>query len=46
MNLPNEAHPVATVSQESTAEPAYVIELYCSVSITLNGFAVPVPEDG
>ena len=39
------SHLVATLGQESTAELTYLIGLYCLVVITLNGFAVPVPED-
>jgi len=30
--------------EESTAELIYLIGLYCMVSITLNGFDVPIPE--
>ena len=30
--------------EESTAELIYLVGLYCMVSVTLNGFDVPVPE--
>jgi hypothetical protein len=35
---------VATFGQEGTAEFIYLVGLYCMVSVTLNGFDVPVPE--
>jgi 4-carboxymuconolactone decarboxylase len=31
---------------EGAAELIYLVGLYCMVSVTLNGFDVPVPEDG
>ena len=31
---------------EGTAEFIYLVGLYCMVSVTLNGFDVPVPEIG
>jgi 4-carboxymuconolactone decarboxylase len=34
----------AEFGEEGLAELIYLIGLYCSVSITLNGFDVPVPE--
>ena len=37
---------MATFVQESIAELTYLIGLYGSVSVTFNGLAVPVPEDG
>ena len=37
---------VATFGEEGTAELIYLVGLYCAVSVTLNGFDVPVPEDG
>ena len=36
---------VTRFGQESTAELIYLIGLYCMVSMTLNGFDVPVPEE-
>ena len=44
MNLQNEAHLVATFSEESTAELTYLTGPHCPALVTLNGFAVPVPE--
>lgn len=35
---------VQTFGQHSTAELIYLVGLYCLVSVTLNGFNVPVPE--
>jgi 4-carboxymuconolactone decarboxylase len=35
---------VATFGQDGTAELIYLVGLYCLVSVTLNGFDVPVPE--
>jgi len=35
---------VKTFGQDSTAELIYLVGLYCLVSVTLNGFNVPVPE--
>jgi len=35
---------VATFGEEGTAELIYLFGLYCLVSVTLNGFDVPVPE--
>jgi 4-carboxymuconolactone decarboxylase len=35
---------VATFGEEGTAELIYLVGLYCLVSVTLNGFDVPVPE--
>ena len=32
--------------EEGAAELIYLVGLYCAVSVTLNGFDVPVPEDG
>lgn len=39
-------HAVATFGQAATAEFIYLVGLYCMVSVTLNGFDVPVPDDG
>jgi len=36
---------VATFGQDGTAEFIYLVGLYCSVSVTLNGFKVPLPAD-
>jgi hypothetical protein len=36
---------VKTFGEEATAELIYLVGLYCMVSVTLNGFDVPVPED-
>jgi 4-carboxymuconolactone decarboxylase len=35
---------VAVFGEEGTAEFIYLVGLYCMVSVTLNGFDVPVPE--
>jgi 4-carboxymuconolactone decarboxylase len=35
---------VALFGEEATAEFIYLVGLYCMVSVTLNGFDVPVPE--
>jgi 4-carboxymuconolactone decarboxylase len=35
---------VATFGEDGTAELIYLVGLYCMVSVTLNGFDVPVPE--
>ena len=35
---------VACFGAEATAELIYLVGLYCLVSVTLNGFDVPVPE--
>ena len=35
---------VATFGEDRTAELIYLVGLYCLVSVTLNGFDVPVPE--
>lgn len=35
---------VATFGEEGTAELVNLVGLYCMVSVTLNGFDVPVPE--
>lgn len=32
--------------EDATAEFVYLVGLYCMVSITLNGFRVPLPPDG
>jgi alkylhydroperoxidase family enzyme len=37
---------VIAFSEEGAAELIYLVGLYCAVSVTLNGFDVPVPEDG
>ncbi|MFT4097787.1 MAG: carboxymuconolactone decarboxylase family protein [Rhodoblastus sp.] len=37
---------VDAFGQDATAEYIYLIGLYCMVSTTLNGFKVPLPEDG
>jgi 4-carboxymuconolactone decarboxylase len=34
----------ATFGKDGVAELIYLIGLYCLVSVTLNGFDVPVPE--
>jgi 4-carboxymuconolactone decarboxylase len=36
---------VALFGENGTAELIYLIGLYCAVSVTLNGFDVPVPDD-
>jgi 4-carboxymuconolactone decarboxylase len=35
---------IALFGEEATAEFIYLVGLYCMVSVTLNGFDVPVPE--
>ena len=35
---------VAAFGESATAELIYLVGLYCLVSVTLNGFDVPVPE--
>jgi hypothetical protein len=35
---------VQAFGQHGTAELIYLVGLYCLVSVTLNGFNVPVPE--
>jgi hypothetical protein len=35
---------VETFGQDAAAELIYLVGLYCMVSVTLNGFDVPVPE--
>lgn len=37
---------VTTFGEEGAAEFIYLVGLYCAVSVTLNGFDVPLPEDG
>ncbi len=37
---------VARFGEDSAAELIYLVGLYCLVSVTLNGFDVPVPEAG
>ena len=37
---------VGLFGEEGTAEFIYLVGLYCMVSVTLNGFDVPVPEAG
>jgi 4-carboxymuconolactone decarboxylase len=37
---------VGLFGDEATAEFIYLVGLYCMVSVTLNGFDVPVPETG
>ncbi len=36
---------VATFGEPAAAELIYLVGLYCMVSVTLNGFDVPVPEE-
>ena len=36
---------VKTFGLDATAELIYLVGLYCMVSVTLNGFDVPVPEE-
>jgi len=36
---------VSTFGQDGTAEFIYLVGLYCMVSMTLNGFKVPLPAD-
>ena len=38
-------HAVETFGEAETAELIYLVGLYCAVSVTLNGFDVPVPDD-
>ena len=40
------AQAVAAFGEIGTAELIYLVGLYCMVSVTLNGFDVPVPESG
>ena len=35
---------VATFGEDGTAELIYLVGLYRLVSVTLNGFSIPVPE--
>ncbi|SEC11243.1 hypothetical protein SAMN05519104_0776 [Rhizobiales bacterium GAS188] len=37
---------VAAFGETGAAELIYLVGLYCLVSVTLNGFDVPVPEEG
>ena len=37
---------IALFGEEATAEFIYLVGLYCMVSVTLNGFDVPLPEMG
>jgi hypothetical protein len=37
---------VEAFGQHGAAELIYLVGLYCLVSVTLNGFDVPVPEPG
>ncbi|MFZ0238449.1 MAG: carboxymuconolactone decarboxylase family protein, partial [Xanthobacteraceae bacterium] len=37
---------IALFGEEATAEFIYLVGLYCMVSVTLNGFDVPLPEIG
>jgi hypothetical protein len=37
---------IALFGEEATAEFIYLVGLCCMVSVTLNGFDVPVPEIG
>ena len=37
---------VAAFGQPAAMELVYLVGLYCLVSVTLNGFDVPVPEEG
>jgi 4-carboxymuconolactone decarboxylase len=36
---------ITAFGEEGTAEFIYLVGLYCMVSVTLNGFDVPVPEE-
>ncbi|MGP8121363.1 MAG: carboxymuconolactone decarboxylase family protein [Xanthobacteraceae bacterium] len=38
-------HAVANFGEAQTAELIFLVGLYCLVSVTLNGFDVPVPDD-
>lgn len=40
------AQAIAAFGEQGTAEFIYLVGLYCMVSVTLNGFDVPVPEPG
>jgi 4-carboxymuconolactone decarboxylase len=40
------AQAITLFGEEATAEFIYLVGLYCMVSVTLNGFDVPVPEIG
>lgn len=40
------AQAIGLFGETGTAEFIYLVGLYCMVSVTLNGFNVPVPEDG
>ena len=37
---------VETFGEQGAAELIYLVGLYCMVSVTLNGFDIPLPEDG
>jgi 4-carboxymuconolactone decarboxylase len=37
---------VGVFGPEGAAELIYLVGLYCAVSVTLNGFDVPLPDDG
>lgn len=37
---------IGAFGENGAAELIYLVGLYCAVSVTLNGFDVPVPEDG
>ena len=37
---------IEAFAEEGTAEFIYLVGLYCMVSTTLNGFKVPLPDDG
>jgi len=37
---------VSTLGEQAAAELIYLVGLYCMVAVTLNGFDVPVPEEG
>ena len=43
-DLPEEGTAVQAFGQHGAAELIYLVGLYCLVSVTLNGFNVPVPE--
>ena len=38
-------HALALFGQRGLAELIYLVRHYCFVSTTLNGFAIPVPDD-
>jgi hypothetical protein len=40
------AQAIKQFGEEGTAEFISLVGLYCMVSVTLNGFDVPVPEAG